>query len=83
MVGGVGPGDEASSAGEKCFRCGVLHWIGTVPNTMGGSHIRYPAYQVFILRFITVAKLQLLSSMKIILWWGSPQHENCIKGSQH
>jgi hypothetical protein len=35
-----------------------------------GSHIRYPAYQMFILQFITVAKLQLWNGYKIILWVG-------------
>jgi len=33
-----------------------------------GSHIRYPAFQIFTLQFITVVKLQLWSSNEIIFW---------------
>ena len=40
-----------------------------------GSNIRYPAYPVFALRFLTVAKLQLGSSNENNFWLGSPQHE--------
>lgn len=36
-----------------------------------GTHIRYPAYQLFTLRFITVAKLQLWSSNKITMVEGT------------
>ena len=35
-----------------------------------GSHIRHPAYQIFTLWFISVAKLQLWSSNEVILWLG-------------
>jgi hypothetical protein len=40
-----------------------------------GPQVRYPAYQIFILQFITVAKLQLGSSNEIILWLGVTTHE--------
>jgi hypothetical protein len=41
-----------------------------------GWHIRYPTYQIFTSQFITVAKLQLRNSNKIISWFGgSSQHE--------
>jgi hypothetical protein len=44
-----------------------------------GSHIRYPAHQIFILWFTTVAKLQLWSSNEnnfmVVLLWVRPQHE--------
>lgn len=39
-----------------------------------GTHLRYREYELFTLRFITVTKLQLWSSNKIILWLRS-SHE--------
>ena len=45
----------------------VLKLRATIPL---GSQSRYPAYQIFTLWFITVAKLQLWSSNEIIIWWG-------------
>jgi hypothetical protein len=35
-----------------------------------GSHVKYSAYKTFTLQFLTVAKLQLGSSNKVILWFG-------------
>ena len=35
----------------------------------------HPKLQIFTLQFVIAAKLQLWSSNKIILWLGSPQHE--------
>lgn len=32
-------------------------------------------YQIFALQFVTVAKLQVWSSSKVILWLGSPHRE--------
>jgi hypothetical protein len=45
-------------------------------------HIRYPAYLIFTLLFITVAKLQLWSNNKIILWLGltTTWETNYLKG---
>jgi hypothetical protein len=41
-----------------------------------GLHIRYPAYQIFTLRFIAVEKYSYRVAMKIILWLeGSPRRE--------
>ena len=55
---------------EKCPHWPVVlsRWV-TTPLGIGGtvsqgSHIRYPAYQIFTLQSITVAKLQLGSSNK-------------------
>lgn len=47
-----------------------------------GSLIGYSAYQVFTLKSKTLAKLVMKA---IMLWLGSPQHEewNCIKESPH
>jgi hypothetical protein len=50
-----------------------------------GNHISGPTDQIFILWFITVAKLQLWSIDEIILWLGAGGHRimrKCMKGSQ-
>ena len=44
---------------------GVVSTSGSAP--LRGPHIRHPAYQVFTLRFMTIAKL--------FYDWQSPQHE--------
>jgi hypothetical protein len=49
-----------------------------------GSHARYPAYQIFILRLITVANFQFWSSNKIdFIVGGQHSMKDCFKGSQH
>ena len=51
--------------------------LGESNDPLQGSHIIYPICQVFTLRFVTVAKLQVWNSNEIILWlkvtttWGT------------
>ena len=64
-------------------RC-ARQWFSTCGSRpLWGMHTRYPAYVIFILRFITVPRLQLWSSNEIILWWGGGHHniKKCIKRS--
>lgn len=60
------------SAGSLATKALVLN--------LWGLHISSPAYQIFIIRFVTVAKLQLWCSNVVILWLGrSPQHEGLYR----
>ena len=64
-------------------RC-ARQWFSTCGSRpLWGLHTRYPAYVIFILRFITVPRLQLWSSNEIILWCGGSHYniKNCIKRS--
>lgn len=58
-------------ADDTCRICSPLM---TLALSVGRS-IRYPTYQIFIGWFITVARLHLWNSYKIIFWSGSSQHE--------
>ena len=70
-----------SVSGSAVLNLYRLRPLWRLDNLSQGSHIRYPAYQIFILRFITVAKLQLWSSSERILWlWVTTACRTVLKG---
>ena len=62
-------------SGSQTVGC-VPFWNWTISSQ--GPLIRYTAYHIFTLQFMTIAKLYLWSSNKVIYGWGHPNMRNCV-----